>query len=346
MSNPVEVDGSTGEGGGQVLRLAVAMAAATGKGLRIDNVRAGRKKPGLRAQHLAAVRAVAQLCGARLEGAQLGSGKLSMEPQRPPGGEAMVDVDTAGSVTLVLQAVLGALSAPGSGPGEVVVQGGTDVIMAPTWDYFANVLVPTLGQAGLDMELEMERRGFFPQGGGRVVARTEGIPSLMAGLEPRADRSPKIEGTIVWSQLPDHIPKRIDHAIRKELVDHDVVRVRKKHVEADCPGVAATLWADMGDAVLGASMVGRRGLPSEEIGMMLGSGLRADIEAGATVDGHLADQLVVHTALSEGRSVLRVRELSLHARTALGIARMFRDTKVVVGQDEGLDVVEIIPGGD
>ena len=323
MSDVVQIDGKTGEGGGQVLRLSVAMAAATGRPLHITNIRAGRKNPGLRPQHLAAVDAVAQLTEAEVEGLYVGSSKLTFSPDHLAKGVIKVDVGTAGSVTLVLQAVLGALSAPGAGPAEVTVRGGTDVMMAPSWDYFVNVLVPSLGRAGLDMDMECQRRGFFPRGGGHAVLRTEGLGQPLGPFRPEATRTARIEGSIVWSGLPDHIPKRIDHAMRKELVDRDVGRIRKKYVEADSPGVVATLWADMGDAVLGSSMVGRRGLPSEKIGQDLARELVADIDADATVDDHLADQLVVHAVFARGPSCLRSRRVSKHTETAIGTVREF-----------------------
>ncbi|UCC93438.1 MAG: RNA 3'-phosphate cyclase [Thermoplasmata archaeon] len=323
MKGPVQVDGSIGEGGGQVLRLSVALAAATGTPVHITDIRANRKKPGLRAQHMAAVKAVAELTMAEVEGLEMGSKELTFVPNHIAEGEVQVDVGTAGSVTLVLQAVLGALSVPGAGPSEVTVTGGTDVIMAPSWDYFAHVLVPTLGRAGLDMDMECQRRGFFPKGGGKVVLRTEEMVEPLSPIVPERTEEPTVHGTIVWSGLPDHIPKRIDHAIRKELVDVKVERVRKKHVEASSPGVVATLWAEMSDAVVGTSMVGRRGLPSERIGEEMARELRADIEAGATADGHLLDQLVVHSHLASEGSRQLARQVTEHARTAMEVAAMF-----------------------
>jgi RNA 3'-terminal phosphate cyclase (ATP) len=205
----------------------------------------------------------------------------------------------------------------------VTVTGGTDVIMAPSWDYFAHVLAPTLGRAGLDMDMECQRRGFFPRGGGRVVLNTEELVEPLAPIAPQRTEEPTVHGSIVWSGLPDHIPKRIDHAVRKELVDLQVGRIRKKHVEAACPGVVATLWAEMGDAVVGTSMVGRRGLPSERIGEELAREVRADVEAGATADVHLLDQLVVHSHLAREGSSQLAREVSDHARTAMEVASRF-----------------------
>ncbi len=306
-----------------MLRLSVALSAATGTPVHITDIRANRSKPGLRAQHMAAVNAVAKLSRATSEGLEMGSTELSFSPSRVPEGDVKVDVGTAGSVTLVLQAVLGALSAPGSGPAKVTVTGGTDVIMAPSWDYFAHVLVPTLGRAGLDMDMECQRRGFFPKGGGKVVLRTEELVDPLEPIVPQRTQEPKVEGSIVWSGLPDHIPKRIDHSVRKELVDLEVGRIRKKHVEADSPGVVATLWAEMGDCVVGTSMVGRRGLPSERIGEEMAREVRADIEAGATADVHLLDQLVVHSHLAREGSRQMARDVSDHARTAMEVASLF-----------------------
>jgi RNA 3'-phosphate cyclase len=323
MDDMVLIDGSLGEGGGQVLRVSVALSAATGTPVRITHIRANRKNPGLRPQHVAAVRAVQDLCEAETRGLEIGSSKLDFAPCETPSGTVKVDVGTAGSVTLVLQAVLGALSAQGAGPAEVTITGGTDVIMAPSWDYFAHVLAPTLGRAGLDMDMECQRRGFYPKGGGKVVVRTEELVAPLEPIVPERTEGPTVEGSIVWSGLPDHIPQRIDHAIRKELVDLNVGRIRKKHVETSSPGVVATLWAEMGNAVVGTSMVGRRGLPSERIGEELAREVRADVEAGATADVHLLDQLVVHSHLAKPGSKQLAREVSEHARTAMEVVSQF-----------------------
>ncbi|MCJ2541250.1 MAG: RNA 3'-terminal phosphate cyclase [Candidatus Thermoplasmatota archaeon] len=323
MKDMVHIEGSLGEGGGQVLRVSVALSAATGTPVRITDIRANRKNPGLRPQHVAAVRAVADLCYAETKGLEIGSRELEFGPRDIPSGTVKVDVGTAGSVTLVLQAVLGALSAPGAGPAEVTITGGTDVIMAPSWDYFAHVLVPTLGRAGLDMDMECQRRGFYPKGGGKVVVRTEELVAPLEPIVPVRTEDPTVEGSIVWSGLPDHIPQRIDHAIRKELVDLNVGRIRKKHVETSSPGVVATLWTEMGNAVVGTSMVGRRGLPSERIGEELAREVRADIEAGANADVHLLDQLVVHSHLAKIGSKQLAREVSKHARTAMEVVSLF-----------------------
>ncbi|MGQ0653258.1 MAG: RNA 3'-terminal phosphate cyclase, partial [Betaproteobacteria bacterium] len=156
----VEIDGSHGEGGGQLVRTAVALAARSGKPLRLFNMRARRPQPGLAPQHLAAVRALASLCDARCTGDELRSGTLVFEPGKGiRGGEFRVEVGTAGAVTLVLQALLPALFGA-SGASRVSVTGGTDVRHAPTWDYFCNVLVPLLRRMGLGVRPALARRGY------------------------------------------------------------------------------------------------------------------------------------------------------------------------------------------
>ena len=345
MEGLVEVDGAHGEGGGQVLRLAVALSAATGRPVRVTDVRANRERPGLAAQHVAAVRAVAGLCGARAQGVEVGSREVRFEPTRPPGGEVAVDVGTAGSVTLVLQAALAALGGPSAGEARVTVTGGTDVGRAPCWDYMAHVLAPALGRAGMLLELVCERRGFYPVGGGRAVARVGPRDGPLAALSPSATGRPRVRGSIAWSGLPEHVPTRIDHAIRKGLVGADaaIEGVGRARVEAASPGVAAAVWADLGGAVVGSSMVGRRGLPSEEIGATLAGELRSDLAAGATVDAHLLDQLVPYAALAGGRSVMRAREVSAHARTALDVASLFLPLDVAVADEGGARVVTVGP---
>ena len=341
---PVDVDGSRGEGGGQVLRLAVALSAATGRAVRVTQVRANRERPGLAAQHAAAVRAVAALCGARTEGVEVGSRTVVFESSRPVGGESSVEVGTAGSVTLVLQAALGALTAAGAGAAHISVGGGTDVIRAPSWDYMEHVLLPALSRAGLECEPHCDRRGFYPVGRGRVTASIPGRTGPLRPLAPRSSGTARIEGSIVWSGLPDHVPQRIDHAIRKGLVGRDVARITKSKVDAACPGVVATVWADLGGTVVGASMVGSRGLPSEEIGAELATEVAADIDAGATVDMHLLDQLVPCAAMTGGTSVLRARDVSLHASTALEVAAAFLPLRVDREKSGGTVALTIAPG--
>jgi RNA 3'-phosphate cyclase len=174
MDTMLEIDASYGEGGGQMVRTAVALAAITGKAVRFENVRAGRDKPGLAPQHLAAVRAVAALCDADCEGLELRAGAFEFVPHRLRSGEFHVDVGTAGSITLVLQALLPALAcAPG--PSRIRITGGTDVRGAPPLDYFRQVLLPLLGRVGIRARCRSTLRGYYPRGGGEVEVEVEPV---------------------------------------------------------------------------------------------------------------------------------------------------------------------------
>jgi RNA 3'-terminal phosphate cyclase (ATP) len=170
----LHIDGSEGEGGGQILRTSLALAAITGKSVRFSNVRAGRSKPGLLRQHLTALRAAAEVCGARVDGDQLGSQTLRFTPGTIRGGTYHFAVGTAGSACLVCQTVLPMLLLADA-PSEVVFEGGTHAMSAPSYDFFARVFVPLLQRMGAQVEVRLDRHGFYPAGGGRFVLRVSPV---------------------------------------------------------------------------------------------------------------------------------------------------------------------------
>lgn len=319
----IELDASAGEGGGQLVRLAVALSAITGKAVRLANVRGRRERPGLGHQHLAAVRAVAAQCDARCEGLALGSRVLTFEPRaQAAGGERRVDVGTAGSVTLVLQALVPVLIGA-SGPSRVTVSGGTDVRQAPTWDYFAEVLLRLLARMGLRVEAGVSRRGYFPGGGGEVWV--EVVPGTPAPLAlPAARGEVRIEGEAHVARLPLRIAERMREAALVALGQPAAVRARALGgTEAGGAGGAITLWAESEGAILGASRVAERGVRAETLGEAAGAELAADLACGATLDRHGADQVLAYLALASGRSEFLAREVSAHARTAIRLLERF-----------------------
>lgn len=315
----VEVDGAHGEGGGQLVRMAVAIAAATGVPVRIVNIRARRRVPGLAAQHAAAVNAVAALCDAQCEGAQLRSTTLSFFPRRLHGGQFSIEVGTAGSVALVLQALLPAAVASGQ---KVVaaIRGGTDVPAAPPVDYLRRVLLPVLAGMGVQAELSIVRRGYYPRGGGEVLLDLQ--PA--SGLRPLAlaDRGPveRIEAHAHVARLPRQIADRMAHAAGAELPPGLPVETGVEvcsDESAAGPGGAIVLRAMAGPTILGAAQVAERGVPAERLGRLAGRALAQDLQAGATLDVHAADQLPVFLALADGPSVFRTSRFSPHAATAM-----------------------------
>ncbi|MGQ0651229.1 MAG: RNA 3'-terminal phosphate cyclase, partial [Betaproteobacteria bacterium] len=338
----VEIDGSHGEGGGQLVRTAVALAARRGKPQRHLNKRAPRPQPGLAPQHLAAVRALASLCDARCTGDELRSGTLVFEPGRDiRGGELRVEVGTAGAVTLVLQALLPALFGA-SGTSRVTVTGGTDVRYAPSWDYFCNVLVPLLRRMRLGVRPALARRGYYPAGGGEVSVEVDpGQPAPLA--LGKATAPPSVSGEAHVARLPLQVAERMRDAALGTLADAQIAARVLQHGEAVGTGGAITLWALGEGRLLGASRVAERGVRAETIGSTTGAALAAELASGASLDEHAADQVLVYAALASGVSRFTVRELSGHARTAIWLIEHFVDTRFSFERRGALTVVAATP---
>ena len=319
----IEIDGAYGEGGGQLVRTAAALSALTGKPLRLANVRANRAKPGLAPQHLAAVGAVAALCEASCEGLEPRSRAFTFVPRsRPAAGERRVDVGTAGSVTLVLQALLPVLLAA-NGPSRAVVTGGTDVRQAPPWDYFCEVLLRLLGRMGVRARASIARRGYYPRGGGEVAIEVE--PGVPAGLSFESPHSSwRIAGDAHVARLPLSIAERMRGAALAALGREAEIATRVLEDEqALGAGGAILLRAESEAGLLGAARVAERGVRAETLGEAVGRSLAADLAAGATLDLHAADQALVYLAMAKGRSSFTVRSVSSHARTAMWLIAQF-----------------------
>ena len=339
----IEIDGSYGEGGGQLVRTAVALSALTGRPLHVHHVRAGRARPGLAAQHLAAVRAVAALCDARCEGLALRAGAFTFEPRaRPAGGELHADVGTAGSVTLVLQAVLPVLLAARA-PAKVVVRGGTDVRHAPSWDYFCNVLLRLLGRMQVRARASIRRRGYYPRGGGEVVLEVE--PGTPAPLDlPQGPAAWRIAGEAHVANLPVTIAERMRDAACAALAREAAIAARALGPDAAVgTGGAIAAWAESAAGLLGASRIAERGVSAEKLGMDLGRELAADIAHGATLDVHAADQVLVYLAVAGGKSSFAARTVSSHARTTMWLIPQFLAVRFSVAEEGGLARVSASP---
>ena len=315
----VEIDGAHGEGGGQLVRTAVAVAAASGVPVRIVNIRLRRRVPGLAAQHAAAVHAVAALCDAQCDGVELRSTVLSFRPQRLHGGQFDIDVGTAGSIALVLQAMLPAAVATGEGV-VVTIRGGTDVRAAPTVDYVRLVLLPLLDTMGVHAELVVVRRGYYPKGGGEIRLALQLTSRLRPFTVQEAGPIARIEAHVHVAHLPRQIAERMERAARAELpfrVPVDATVEVCSPELASGPGGAILLRALAERTVLGAAQVAERGVPAERLGQVAAQMLTRDMQAAATLDLHAADQLPVFLALADGVSVFRASQLSSHAATAM-----------------------------
>lgn len=341
----IRVDGAHGEGGGQILRASVALAALTGQPCRIENIRAGRQNPGLAAQHVAAIRAVSVLSSAEVDGLDIGSRAIVFRPGTLKAGHHAIDVGTAGSVTLVLQACLPvALSAPA--PVRLTLTGGTDVPWSPPLDYVARVFLPLLRRSGAEAEVRLLRRGYYPRGGGIVeLTVSPGTPGEPFHIE-EPGRLRSIRGIAHVSNLPADIPKRMKHAAMKRLHGRGDVKIEERVYSGDeavGQGGALVLWAETENTILGSDSLAARRKTSEKIGEEAASALAADLDAGSSLDIHAANQLLLYLVRTPDESAFRVREVSGHLRTMAWLLGLFMDREVSVEPRAGLWKVEVSP---
>jgi RNA 3'-terminal phosphate cyclase (ATP) len=324
------IDGSYGEGGGQILRSTLTLAAVTGRAVRVIKIRANRSNPGLHPQHLTAVRAAAAICNADLEGDALDSQVLTFVPQSPPqAGDYAFDVTevagrgSAGSVTLVLQTVLLPL-ALAVGKSTLTLRGGTAVPMSPPVPFIEKVYIPTLFELGVRARIDHRLWGFYPKGGGELVAEISGGVDLRGRVFGPRGTLDRVEGLAFAAHLPSHIPQRMTNRARSLLRDAEMAsRIEPRHVPSPGTGTGLFLCSRYDPLPAGFLMLGRRGLPSEEVAEIACKGLFAHHETGTVADMHLADQLVLPFALAEGPSYVSVSKVTRHLRTNVWVAHQF-----------------------
>ncbi len=342
----IEIDGSIGEGGGSVVRVAVALSAASGKPIRIFNIRAKRPKPGLQYQHLNAVKAVANLSNASIEGLELGSTELVFHPGRISAGKFRIDIGTAGSTMLVLQALM-PVAAFAPAPVEFEIRGGTDNPLAPPVDYVKNVTLRALEKFGYRAELQCVKRGYYPRGGGIVFARLNPVDHLASINLAKGGDISKIEGIAHISQLPDHVARRMAHSATRELISagFSKVHIRSERSDSLSVGGGITLWAifESGDAV-GASRLAKRGVPAEQIGREAARDLISQFRTGAPVDKYLADQLIPYMALATGKSTIYCSEMTLHTVTNIALVERILGVKFRIDGELGKPAVIQVEG--
>lgn len=326
----IEIDGSYGEGGGQIVRTAVALSAVTGKSVRITKIRQDRPKPGLAAQHAQAILALSRLCNARTSGVEPGSLDISFEPGEIRGGHYRVEIGTAGSITLLLQCLMPAMLKAGS-QVSFEVSGGTDVSWSPTIDYFRYVFLSALRCFGAEVDLEVRQRGYYPKGQGRVLLTIkpgELRPAHLAAQESVQEQRAVqgiVQGISHCSNLPEHVARRQAESAEKVLKEAGFEsKISKEVLDLPSTGSGITLWSGF----KGASALGERGLPAEKVGMSAATDMIQELSSKATVDVHLADQLIPYIALAGGSYT--ARDISKHAKTNIWTAGHFLERAIEV----------------
>ncbi|HPJ30340.1 MAG TPA: RNA 3'-terminal phosphate cyclase [Methanothrix sp.] len=322
----IEVDGSFGEGGGQIVRTAAALSAVTGESVRITRIRENRPNPGLSPQHVSAISALATISEARTEGVRPGSVKMTFRPGEVKGGKFEIDIGTAGSITLLIQCLLPALVFA-DGPSTLTVRGGTDVKWSPTIDYLSMVALPAFAEFGVRSQLKCERRGYYPRGGGMVTLVI--FPSNLKRAELSAFPIEGAEGRSHSSNLPEHVARRQSEAAI-DVLDQAGIAARIECETSALPstGSGITIWSGR----KGASALGERGLLAEKVGRAAAEDLVAELRSKAAVDRHLADQLVPYLALAGGSYT--APEVTRHASTNIWTATRFLDVEISVDEGE------------
>lgn len=340
----IEVDGSLGEGGGQILRTAVSFSAIKRKPVRIFNIRARREAPGLKRQHLSALQVMANVFGGEMKGAREGSTEVSFVPRTPRMGSLSIDMGTAASITLVLQAVVPAVALSSS---ELTLDlvGGTDVPWSPTFDYFHDVVREAFGAIGIRFEVTSERRGYYPRGGGRVKAVVEPSESVRA-LHLVAP--PRISGARIRSRccrLPSHVSERQIYAASEYLGSAGIAVEERESSQgdSDSPGSSILIFYTGPGAFIGADGIGARGKRAEMVGIEAAKKFAGVIRSGACLDSHLADMVLPLLSLAGTPSKVRIPEVTPHLQSGLRLAEQFTGCEYSVEVEGRGSIVTIAP---
>ncbi len=327
MTDRITIDGSAGEGGGQILRTALALSLVTGRPFRIEEIRAGRKKPGLLRQHLTAVHAATAMSGARVSGADLGSRVLSFEPSQVRGGEYRLAVGTAGSATLVLQAVLPALLTAREA-SRLTLEGGTHNPHAPPFDFLAKTFLPILRRMGASVEVSLEAYGFYPAGGGRFTAVIE--PCAKLGRLSLLERGePRVHARAIVASLSENIARR-ELSIVRERLGLERAFCRAQTVDDSIgPGNVLMIVIDCDSVSEVVTGFGVKGVSAESVASDACDEVQAYLAAGVPVGVHLADQLLIPMALAGG-GTFRSLKPTAHAITNADVIGRFLDVPIAI----------------
>lgn len=345
--NVIIIDGSMGEGGGQIVRTSLGLSIALGKPVKVINIRAKRRNPGLRPQHLAAIRILRSLCDARVENLEVGSREFTFVPGSIDLHPINFDIGSAGSITLLLQAIIPAVALCNK-PLDLTVTGGTDVKWSPTFEYFRNVVVPAFRAIGPDVEANVVRRGYYPKGGGEVYVRINPI-GVVHGLEMQESDFCSPISVSICSELSISIAERQQIAAEEILSKNGVSFRNQTRVEpALSPGssIAICSCGDHGPFI-GGDSIGERGKTAEKVGSEAALAYLSEKRSNAPIDSHLADMLIPLLSLSSEESRFRVSRVTDHLLTNLHLSRTITGVTYKIEEAEGQPpLVSIKPGRD
>ncbi len=341
----IEIDGSYGEGGGQIFRTALIFSAILNRPMRVSRIRAGRKNPGLRPQHLRAVEALAKISGAWTEGLGIGADTITFVPQEVLPGDYQFDIGTGGSVTLLLQALLAPLALAGE-KSRLTLIGGTHVPWSPPYHYVDKVLFPALQVMGVDVRAHIERWGWYPRGGGMVKIEIQPCSEFKPATFIDRGSLKNVHGLSATSLLPGHVADRQKNYAVERLEKEVGLKSEIEILEdapANGPGSFLFIEAEFEGGIAGFSSLGERGKKAEQVAKEAVDSFKGYLEAEGCVDPYLADQLVPFMGLAKGSSAFTTTRITEHLLTNLWVIQHFADVKITRTGDKGepgrLDII-------
>lgn len=335
MSTFVEIDGSEGEGGGQVLRSSLALSVLTGRAFKLTNIRANRKKPGLAAQHLTSVRSAAAICKGQYKGGAIGSTTLVFEPGEVTAGTYHFAVGTAGATALVLHTVYLPLALRGSGPSRVTITGGTHALAAPCFHSLAGDWAGYLKKLGIEIAVTMIRPGFYPRGGGEIVATIQPCSEVWGLNLTTCPELTTAGGFAAVADLPESVGKRMARRLAERLKREGIESHIPVETWVNGPGCVAAVTFRQAPVPPLFFAVGERGRPAEVVADQVADEALAYRASGCPVDQHAADQVVLPLAFAPRPSEFRVSRITQHLLTNVDIIRRFVERTIEIDGDLG-----------
>lgn len=340
----LEIDCSRGEGGGQAVRTSVAMAAITGKATHLTRIRENRPTQGLSKQHCTAVNAVSAMTGATIIGNTLGSQDLTVLPCDEKEYDVVMDIGSAGSVTLVLQAIMLACRNHDK-PTHMDIMGGTNVMWAPPIDSYGQILFPLMRRMGIKADLKIVHRGLYPEGGGRVIVDMEPIGNIKPLCIERMGDLKRIKGTCFVQNLPDWIVDQMVDGCTSAIGDHELDLEIERIDDGISRGAGMTLVAEYENGMIGSNVLTSKSHPAKQAGIDVANDLLKIMESGATIDVHTADQLLPYMAMSPEGSAFSVSRISRHLLSQMDTLETFLDVRFGVERRGDLYYITVTPGG-
>jgi len=341
----IEIDGSQKSGSGTILRLSVALAAITKQPLHIYNIRQNRPQPGLKHQHLEAVLTAAKLCNAKVRGATLGSRELWFTPQQIKGGSIEAEIETAGSIPMLLLATLPICLFADNPVHLHVAKGGTDTTHAPTINYMRNVFLPALKQMEIDAAITVQKYGYYPKGMGEATMTVKPNRALKPIQLENFGKLKSIKGVSVCTFLAHkQVAERQAKAAEDYLSQNGynaTIQVVNDQSNTFQKGSSIVLWAETDSGVIiGSDAIGELGKTSEAVGKEAAEKLITELSAEPTVDVYLADMLIPYMALAQGKSVFLARTISEHIEANIWLMEKILNVKFTIQKVNNLHRIE------